>query len=95
MRGENWTINVEMVFGRYSEELLELCHDGFQAQLRQFTGCGVVKVYIVLSEVMSVDDRVLACASWLKKKGGSDIQHDDVSVAGRVAVGLNFGLEAP
>ena len=52
-------------------------------------------MYIVVLEVMSVDDRILACASWLKKKRCSDIQHDDVSVAGRVAVGLNFGLEDP
>ena len=50
---------------------------------------------IVFPEVMSVDDRILACAGWLQKKMCSDIQHDDVPVAGRVAVGLNFGLEAP
>ena len=51
-------------------------------------------MYVVFAEVMSVDDQILACASWLKKKRCSDIQHDNVSVAGRVAVGLNFGLEA-
>ena len=52
-------------------------------------------MHIVFPEVPTVDDRILACAGWLQKKGCSDIQHDDVSVAGRVAVGLNCGLEAP
>ena len=51
-------------------------------------------MYVVFPDVMSVDDRILACASWLQKKGCSDIQHDDVPVAGRVAVGLNPGLKA-
>ena len=50
---------------------------------------------IVFPEVLSVDDRTLACASWLQKKGSSDIQHDDVPVAGFAAVGLNCGLEEP
>ena len=52
-------------------------------------------MYIVFSEVMSVDDRILARASWLQKKGCSDIQHDDVPVAGLAAVGSNCGLEEP
>ena len=51
-------------------------------------------MYVVLPEVMSVDDRILACAGWLHQKGCSDIQHDDVPVAGREAVGLNTGLKA-
>ena len=84
-----------MVFDRYSEELLELCHDGFQAQLRQFTGCGVVKVYIVLPEVMSVDDRIMACASRWKKKWCGDIQENDVLVAGFFTVGLHDVFDAP
>ena len=52
-------------------------------------------MYIVFPEVPTVDDWILACASWLKEEGCSDIQHDDVPVAGCVAVGLNFGLEDP
>ena len=84
-----------MVFGRYSKELMELCHNGLQAQLSQFTGCGVVKVYIVLPEVMSVDDGIMACTSWWKKKWCGDIQENDVLVAGFFAVGLNDVLDAP
>ena len=51
-------------------------------------------MYIVFPEVPTVDDRILACASWSKEEGCSDIQHDDVPVAGRVAVGVNTGLKA-
>ena len=69
---------------------MELCHNGLQAQLRQFTGCGVVKVYIVLSEVMSVDDRIMACASRWKEKWCGDIQENDIPVVGFCTVGLNY-----
>ena len=52
-------------------------------------------MYVVFPEVMSVDDRILACARWLQKKGCSDIQHDDVPVVGLAAVGLDCGPEDP
>ena len=50
-------------------------------------------MYVVFPEVSPVDDRIIACASWLEKKRRSDIKKDDVSVA--FAVGLNHGIEAP
>ena len=52
-------------------------------------------MHIVFPEVVPVDYRVVACARWLAKKGRSDIQENDVLVAGFFSVGLNYGLEAP
>ena len=52
-------------------------------------------MYIVLSEVMSVDDRIMACASRWKKKWCGNIQEDDVLVAGLFTVGLNDVLDTP
>ena len=64
------------------KRLMELCQNGFQAQLREFKGCGSVKMYIVFPEIFPVDDLVMACASWLEKKGRCDVQKDDIPVAG-------------
>ena len=52
-------------------------------------------MYIVLAEVGSVDDTVMARARWLEKKGRGDIQKENIPVAGFVAVGLNHGIEFP
>ena len=60
---------------------MELCHNGFQAQLRQFKGCGFGEVDVVFPEAVPVNYRIMACASWVVKKGSSDIQQDYVLVA--------------
>ena len=88
-------MNVEMVSGRYCEGLMELCHNGLQAQLRQLTGCDVGKVYIVLAEVVPVDYTIMACARWLEKKGRGGIQKEDISVVGFATVALNHSIEFP
>ena len=72
---------------------MEVGHNGLQAQLRQFAGCGFGEVDVVFSEVVPVNYRIMASARWVAKKWCSNIQEDDVLMAGVLAVTLNLRLD--
>ena len=50
---------------------------------------------VVFAEVAPVNYRIMACARCVVKKGCSNIQEEDVVIAGVPAMALNLRLDVP